>query len=215
MPIEFDPINRWIKITEPTTDVNVLDIYSAAMDWAAAPENMQYPPPLTAVGKFDMGGGVYSDIIYKLRDGWKLKFWSTTEHFIVRGTLLPESPGLSRHVTPADVEYEVSARATVIQIPTIDEIKARVDLIPTMEELNAAHGSGSWEGATPSQIWSYPTRSLTSRAVDGEQIAGESSINEIKGPTFNMEFDSLKRIRELIESLQPPRSIGQYLEKKM
>jgi hypothetical protein len=49
-----------------------------------------------------------------------------------------------------------------------------------MSELNAAHGSGSWEGATPQQIWTHPSRGLTTRSVDSEKIASEEMLREIR-----------------------------------
>jgi hypothetical protein len=82
-----------------------------------------------------------------------------------------------------------------------------------MTELNAAHGSGSWEGATPTQIWQYSVRSLTTRNVGGEQIASEATLGEIKGVTFDTTRDSLKKIREALEErVIIPKSIAQYLE---
>lgn len=216
MGISFDPVDKYILITSPTKDVTALEIYSAAMDWCDELENMQYPVPMRAVGKFDMGGGVYSDVIYQLIHGWKLKFWSTTEHFIVRGTLLPETPAESRHVTPADVEYEVSSKATVVTDPALledmtyvkvktENIPSDLPEVPTHPELIAQHGSGSWEGATPNQTWTHPARTLTSRdivEVPGEEIADE---------------DTLKKVKESIDRLEveAPQSIAQVLEKKL
>lgn len=230
MGIVLDSINKHILITEPTIDIEAISIYSAAMDWSDKLENMGYSPPMRAIGKFDMGGGVYSDIIYQLINGWKLKFWSTTEHFIVRGTLLPETPAQSRHIIPADVEYEVSSKATVVTDPTLLEdvayVKAKTEHVPsdlpevpTHPELTAQHGSGSWAGATPPQIWEHASRKLTSREVGPTHIASEETVTkeaaDIKGPTWTDE--SLKKIMECLSEIEmpTPKSKAQYLESRL
>jgi hypothetical protein len=103
----------------------------------------------------------------------------------------------------------------------IDLVKTQVSYIPsdlpevpTMIELNTAHGSGSWEGATPTQIWQHPTRSLTTRDVGTEQIASEETLGDIKGVTFNKQTDSLKEIRKAIGK-RAPVSIAQQLEQAL
>jgi len=88
MGIEFDPSQKLILITPPDTIVRAQDIYDAAMDWIDDPHNMQYDPPMRSTGKAPLGGGVYTDAIYVLINGWKIQFWSTTSHSF---TDIPES----------------------------------------------------------------------------------------------------------------------------
>lgn len=107
----------------------------------------------------------------------------------------------------------------------VDAIKTKTDIIPsdlgnvpTGAELDAGHGSGSWEGATPTQVWSHPQRDLTTRALAGspEEIASEDTLGDIEGTTFQTDTDSLKKIRETIDALSvpkaTPKSVAQYLE---
>ena len=115
MPIDFDPVNKYILITSPTTTVEAITIYSQTMDWCDNSSGIVHNVPMIAGGKFDMGGGTYSDILFQLQNGWKLKFWSVSEHFKVTGTFLPETPTESRHITPADVEYQVATQGTIVE----------------------------------------------------------------------------------------------------
>jgi hypothetical protein len=48
-------------------------IYNAVVAWAVLPANMQYLIPMTSTGKAPLGGGVFTDIIFILQNGWKLQ----------------------------------------------------------------------------------------------------------------------------------------------
>jgi len=116
MAIEFDPINKWIKITSGTS-ISALTIYNAVMDWVDVQENMGYSIPMKAVGKFPMGGGVNSDSIFILTNGWKIKLYDGNYQFIITGTLITddESP---RTVPPdsgnVEMVFQTSSQGTVV-----------------------------------------------------------------------------------------------------
>lgn len=176
MGIQFDPINKYILITSPTTEVTSLEIYNAAMNWCDDQITMGYDVPMMTVGKFDMGGGVYSDSIFMLVNGWKIKFWSGNYQATIMGTLLPET-GQSRTVPPdsgnVEVVFQVSAQGTVIE-PTISE----------GEKLDIAE-----------KVWTTKDRGLK---IDGIKIdtaklpsdpASESSIGGIRAKTDKLPTD--------------------------
>ena len=123
MPIEFDPVNKYILITSPTTEITTQEIYNAAMDWADDPHNMQYDPPMRATGKAPLGGGVYTDSIFILQNGWKIKPWSGNYQLVIKGTLITddESP---RIVNPdsgvVEVVFQVTSSGTISE-PVISE----------------------------------------------------------------------------------------------
>jgi len=98
--LQFDPVNKLIKILSPTTEIDALDIYSDAMDWADEIQNMSHDVPIQAVGKFALGGGIYSDIIFILVNGWKIKWYNGTYTGVVKGTLITEDE--SRRTVPPD-----------------------------------------------------------------------------------------------------------------
>ena len=117
MGVSFDPINKHILITSPTTEISALTIYRETMDWCDNQTNMSYPLPMEAIGKVDLGGGVYGDSYFKLINDWKLKPYSGTYKLVITGTLVGE-PGQSRWVEPdsgkVSMEFQLSTQATVI-----------------------------------------------------------------------------------------------------
>lgn len=180
MGIQFDPVSKHILVTSPTTTLSALEIYSAAMDWCDEQATLSYDVPMMAVGKFDMGGGVYSDSIFMLINGWKIKFWSGTYQAVITGTLLPEA-GQSRTVPPdsgnVEVVFQVSSQGT-IEDPFISQ----------QEEEGIAE-----------EVW------LTGGRGDKlDQLrliaALETTLIEIKGSGWTDE--TLKKIKELIGAVE-------------
>lgn len=116
MAIEFDPINKWIKITSGTS-ISALAIYNAVMDWVDAKENMGYSIPMKAVGKFPMGGGINSDSIFILTNGWKIKLYDGTYQFTITGTLITDDE-TQRTIPPdsgnVEVVFQTSSQGTVV-----------------------------------------------------------------------------------------------------
>ena len=117
MPIEFDPVNKLIKITSPTTSLAAQDLYNAAMEWSDDLNNFIYDSPVDANGKFELGVGVYSDIIYRLLKGWKLKWYNGNKTVQIAGTLITDD-GTSRTVAPDSGSIE-----TVIQVASYGVIE--------------------------------------------------------------------------------------------
>lgn len=180
MGIQFDPINKHILIMSPTTTISALEIYNAAMDWCDEQTTMGYDIPMSAVGKFDMGGGVYSDSIFMLINGWKIKFWSGTYQAVISGTLLPEA-GQSRTVPPdsgnVEIVFQVSSQGT-IEEPVVSE-----------EE----------EEGIAEQVWL--TEGRGDKLDQLRLIAAlEATLTEIKGSGWTDE--TLKKIRELIGAVE-------------
>jgi len=116
MVIEFDPINRYIKITSGTS-ISALEIYNAAMDWCDEQPTIVHSVPMGAVGKAPLGGGVYTDSIFILQDGWKIKLYNGTYQFVIFGTVITgdETP---RTVPPdsgnVEVIFQVSSQGIII-----------------------------------------------------------------------------------------------------
>jgi len=116
MPVEFDSVNKLIKITSPTTEIGAIDIYRAAMEWADDQAFIDDEVPMAAYGKFPMGGGVYSDIIFVIQNDYKIKPWSGNYQLVIFGTIITsdESP---RTVLPdfgnVEVVFQVCSQGTI------------------------------------------------------------------------------------------------------
>jgi len=91
MPIEFDPVNKWIKLPDLSGQnytITAQTIYNEAMDWADSPEAMGYDVPMSSTGYANLGGGAYTDKIFILINGWKLKPYPGTYTLSVVGTII-------------------------------------------------------------------------------------------------------------------------------
>ena len=114
---DFDPINKFIKILSGSQNpLDALDIYDKSMDWADNSGSMVYDAPMGAVGKAPLGGGVYSDSIFILQNGWKLKFYDGTYQFIIKGTIITDDE-TARTVSPdsgsVEAIFQVSSQGTI------------------------------------------------------------------------------------------------------
>ena len=143
MGIEFDPINKYIKITSPTTELTALEIYNAAMDWCDDQPTIGYSVPMKASGKFTLGGGAYSDSIFILQNGWKIKFWDGTYQATITGTLITED-ATPRTVPPdsgnVEIVFQVSSQATVIEGAGGVEVWTEVEKDGVVEDVFTVKG---------------------------------------------------------------------------
>jgi len=117
MGITFDPSNSYINITSPTVSTTALALYNASMDWTDQLENTSYTVPMAADGKFPMGGGVNSDSIFRLINGWKLFPWVAGQMIRVTGTIITDDETV-RWIYPGGnvgMEFQVSSQATVVE----------------------------------------------------------------------------------------------------
>ena len=221
MPISFDSTNKYILITSPTTEISALEIYSAAMDWSDELTNGSYGVPIEAVGKFDMGGGAYTDSIFMLRNGWKIKFWSGTYQANVMGTLLGE-PGQQRTVPPdsgnVEVIFQVSSQGIII--PDIAEWTQteKNGIISDVNTIEAETINLPSDPASESHITAEVDDLITrAKGLDETHDDLAAHDTDVKGPAWTNE--SLKKILEKIEEqssqqvITPPKSIAEYLNK--
>jgi len=80
--------------------INVQDIYNLTMEWVDEQEAMDDDVPMQAIGKKPIATGVYTDIIFELMNGWKIKFFNGIYSIIILGTLITDD-GSARTV-PVD-----------------------------------------------------------------------------------------------------------------
>ena len=99
-------------------EITLLEIYSEAMGWADEQLAIDDPVPMEALGKVSLGSGVYTDSIFQLTSGWKLRLPDGTYGFTFRGTVVTDDG--SRRTSPPDLGkvdsiFQVSSFATVIE----------------------------------------------------------------------------------------------------
>ena len=90
MTVTFDPINKLVLLPDLSPDYTITaqSIYNDTMDWCDNQEAMDNEPPMRSSGYANLGGGVYSDKIFILQKGWKLKPYSGTYTLTVTGTII-------------------------------------------------------------------------------------------------------------------------------
>lgn len=119
MPISFDGSNKIINITSPTTFTTAQEIYEEGIEWSDNQENMKYLVPMEAVGYEAIGGGVYTDKIFILLHGWKIKPWSGNYQLRIQGSLITDDE-TPRSLNPdsgnVELVFEVATYGTVTAI---------------------------------------------------------------------------------------------------
>lgn len=77
---------------------------------------MGYTVPMSAVGKAPLGGGTYTDSIFILQDGWKIKLHDGIYQFVIVGTVITDDE-TSRTVPPdsgnVEVIFQVSSQGII------------------------------------------------------------------------------------------------------
>lgn len=142
--VSFDGENKHIEISGELS-ITALEIYSRAKEWEE--ENIEYSSPMLCAGKAPLGGGAYTDIIYILSNGWKLKpvGYSEDQVIAVTGTLItddnsPRTVAIMEEGCPT-WEFQVATSGIVTEINTgsgltteqnakLNEIHAKSAFIP-------------------------------------------------------------------------------------
>ena len=116
MPITFDSLNKLILLPY-VPSITAQEIYNESCDWSDSQEAMDDDPPMLSTGYAPLGGGAYSDKIFILNKGWKLKPASGTYQLTIIGTVITDDE-TSRIVLPdygnVEVVFVVSSQATVV-----------------------------------------------------------------------------------------------------
>lgn len=119
MAYTFDTENKWIIIPGAEVSTNMQDVYDDCMDWADSQEGMVWDIPVAAYGKIELSPGVYTDIIYVLQGGWKLRYYVGDYTAIVVGTVVTDDQTARTSLpygSSIELTFEVATKATVVQV---------------------------------------------------------------------------------------------------
>lgn len=111
--VMFDGANKLIILSGAASFNLRTDLYDASQEWGVMYNNMQYLLPFSTTGYVALGGGVYTDIIFELVNGWKIQpsGYSANTQVTLTGTLTT-SDGLPYAVSPSSgspVQFFVQA----------------------------------------------------------------------------------------------------------
>jgi|GEM_PF-5754393 len=110
-------------------EIDVQDIYNDAMDWSDNPESMSYDVPMEASGYYPLGGGVYTDKIYILINGWQLLPNCGNYQLVLKGTLITDD-GRPRARIPlcgvVSLIFQVSSTGIITYETSLTEVKEEI-----------------------------------------------------------------------------------------
>jgi hypothetical protein len=216
----FDEVNKVITVELPDTEITVQQLINAIRDWEDELVNMDVAKIADASGKESLGGGLVVGITLNLLNDWQLKFADRPGPDFIQctvkdGNLVGGIGGNPiKESAYTQVKLILSAAGTIAETGVsglTEEESNQLMALPTEPELAATHGLGSWEGATPTQVWNHTDRRLTSRDIDSpvpgehlpseEQVqAAQAALDAIKGLGFETTEDALKVIRQLVQA---------------
>lgn len=121
MAISLNGSSKLIVLDTDTT-FTAQAIYNACVSWAQQSGNMQYLLPMISAGKVPRGNGVYTDIIFTLANGYKLKpsGYAPDTQVSITGSLtvsdnsayaVPPSSG-----SPVQWFVEIAPTATIVNV---------------------------------------------------------------------------------------------------
>lgn len=121
MAITLDGPNQLIVLDTATT-FTVQSIYDACIVWAVQAGNMQFLLPMASAGKAPLGGGIFTDLIFKLVNGWKLKpsGYAADTQVKLTGTLITDDSSLPTvpptSGSPVQWLIQATTAATIITV---------------------------------------------------------------------------------------------------
>ena len=180
MGYDFDGNNKIIQLTAGTTTLDVKDLYSKWKEWVVS-TGSKYAIAFTVVGgdPVNESAGIYITSYYYLSNGWKIRPWGYNHTLNVSNGVLLASDGLSPFVQTQGT-YNVMILSTL-------PIKS--------ETVNIAGGGG----ATASEIWNYPNKTISLSPAFESTIYHMSSQTSTMGTSFN-QFPMMQSHLESISS---------------
>lgn len=167
--VTFDGANRRIYLSPNVTTFSVKDdFYSNWKEWMRLRDNTKYLPAFRTIGGDSVGGGQYAGDIYFLINGWQIVVNTTVK---VNGILYHDDP-----LDPFIVQSGGGVTSTVSNLAIG----------------YTAEGSGS--GATAADVWSHPTRSLTTTFPEAPtvvQIRQEIDTNSTQLSAIKAKTDTI------------------------
>jgi len=161
--LTFNGTTKTITLSAGTTSLSVRDLWSRWVDWFLTGDNSKYLPAFQQVGGDDIDptAGTSIPIYAFLMNGWKLKPQEANHTLNVSDGILLVNGG-------GDPFSNTSGAYTV-----------RINYQQPVQAITVNTGGGSSGGATPSEIWNHPSRTLTSEELDSGSLAKASDIEPL------------------------------------
>lgn len=161
--LTFNGVTKTITLSTGTTSLSVRDLWSRWVDWFLTGDNSKYLPAFQQVGGDDIDptAGTSIPIYAFLMNGWKLKPQEANHTLNVSDGILLVNGG-------GDPFSNTSGAYTV-----------RINYQQPVQAITVNTGGGASGGATPTEIWNHPSRTLTSEVLDSGSLAKASDIEPL------------------------------------
>ena len=137
--VTFDGTTKRITVNSGVTSLDVtIDLYSDWKEWVLLSDNSKYLPAFRTFGGDPTASGQYAPSYFFLTNGWRVVV--TNLSLAVSGNLYTDEGTTPFIATNSSITHKTSDAAIVST-------------------------GGSSGGATAEDIWSYPTRELTSAST--------------------------------------------------
>lgn len=162
MAVSFDWVNKIIDILSPTTTIDVKwDIYSRRKDWVQTSDNAKYLQAIAVVWGDPLPWGKFTPSFFFLENWWKVRAYVSTDTIFLWVNLYSRdgsNPFISWW-TRASIVSETTSWVTT--------------------------STSWWSWASAADVWSYPTRRLSSAWITEIQdtLAKEDTVQKVKNNT--------------------------------
>lgn len=131
MAIVLNQLTKVISITAPQVQVGVQELVNEIRDFEDELPNLAHPKIIDAVGKADLGGGVYTGIVLSLNTDWQIQFYQGSGVSVVDGGTIVGGVG--------DIPIKATGAAgdiTILQNPVNSTITSGSGVpAPTVQEI--------------------------------------------------------------------------------
>lgn len=143
--VEFDGASKVIYVHPEVTELDIrADVYSSWINWVVLRDNAKFLPAIRYTGFDPIGGGKFTGDIYFLTNGWKLSVNLAAVR--VTGVLFSDDYDTAYYTSEIVPQYPASVSALVSAV-----------VVPA--------------AVTSSELWEYPSRSLSVPPPTAEQVA--------------------------------------------
>lgn len=182
MAIVFDPVAK--RIILDSALVTASEIWSRWVDWHATGDNSKYPVAMRELGGDDLGSGLLVPLYYFLLNGWRVRPMEANHLLTITGNLFVDGGGSP--VVNTLGNYNVSVQYTV--------------------PVQAQGISTSGSSLTATEVWTYPTRTLTDSGGGSGGSGGTLTAVEVRQ---EMDANSVKlaQIKAILDSMHIPTAV--------
>lgn len=179
--ISFDGENKLAILSNGTTSLTVVDLWSRWVDWFSTDDNSKFPLAMSQIGGDEIGGGKFLGVTFFLENGWKIRPYEGDHLLTITGNLF--SRDTSQVTTSTLGDYNVLVNMSTSNL---------VDTVST---------SGASPSAIADEVWNRMASAHTINGSFGATIGEISSATLANALLLASMNDKIMEATTLIETL--------------